>query len=213
MGQGIGGGVPQLGRLINRRAAGIGVAHRAGSLVERLPCRVVPGAADHPETGVVEHLDDVAVPAGRHHAEEGRSEFRVGDVVCRDMPPDMVDGDKGLSGGQGEALCVVDPHEQRPDQAGRVGDGDGVQAAKGQLRFAHRFLHDLADVLAVPPGGDLRHNAAVFAVLLHLGGNDGGEDLPPVYDHRGGSLVAGAFDCQYFHIFFQNDSPLQLDPH
>ena len=45
-------------------AAGVGHAHRAGGLVERLARRVVARFAEDAQVGVARNLDDVRVPAG-----------------------------------------------------------------------------------------------------------------------------------------------------
>ena len=212
-------GVAQLRRLVDVHPAGVRKPHRPGGLVKRLPRRVVPGAADDVEPGIIQHLDDMAMAAGGDHTEERRLKVGVGQVVARHMGTEVMGRDNRLAGREGEALGVVDPHQQRADQPRRVGDGDGVDVPKGQPRLLHRPVDHPADVLTVPPRGDFRYDAAVFAVLLHLGGDDRGEDFPPVFDNGRRRLVAGAFDAQDFdavvHILrmFLSVSGTDVRPH
>ena len=134
------------------------------------------------------------MPARHHEAEEGRLQLGMGQVVGGDVPADVVDGHEGLSRREGEPLGVVDPHEQRADEPRRGGHRDGVDPLERDARLVERALHHRHDVLAVAAGGDLRHHAAVDAVLRHLRVDDRRKDPAPVLHHGGGRLVAGAFD-------------------
>ena len=204
MGEGIGFGIAPLGGTVNGHAARVGVTHGPGSFVKGFAGGVVPGAADDPEMGIVQDLDDVAVSPGGHHAEEGRFKLRMRDVVGGNMGADVVGRNQGLAGGHGKALGVVNPNQQRADEPRRVGDGDGVQPGKIESRLLHGGIYHPADVFTVAAGGDLRHNAAVFPMLLYLGGDDGRPDLPAVDHYCRGSFIAGAFNCQNFDFLFQN---------
>ncbi len=77
-------------------AAGVGHAHGPGGLVEAFAGGVVPGAAYHPEMGVVQHLHNQAVAPRHQQTEEGRLQIGVGNVIGGDVGPQVVDGDKGL---------------------------------------------------------------------------------------------------------------------
>ena len=43
--------------------------------------------------------------------------------------------------------------------------------------------------------GDLREDAAVAGVDVHLGCDRGAEQDTPVLEHRASGLIAGGFDC------------------
>ena len=187
--------VPLLGDLVQLHPARVGDAHGPGGLVEGLPGGVVPGAAQDLQAGVVLHPDDVAVAPGDHQAQEGGCQLRAGEVVGGDVPPQMVHRDEGQPGGEGQALGEVHPHQQGPDEPRGVGDGDAVQVGEGLAALGQSLPHHPGDGLAVAAGGNLRHHAAVDLVFLHLRGDHRGEDLPPVLHHRGGGLVARAFNA------------------
>ena len=106
--------------------------------------------------------------AGDHQTGEGRRQLGKGDVVGGDVAPDVVHRNQRFSGGKGQALGEVHPHQQRTDQARRIGDGDGVHVGKTCPRVPQGLLHHAVDALHVAAGGDLRHHAAVNGVHIHL---------------------------------------------
>ena len=193
-GQTIGVGIAGGGQTIQVDPAGVGHSHGAGGLIEAFPRRVVPGAAQHAEAGVILRLHDVAVPAGDHQAEEGRLQLGEGQIVGGDMGAEVVDRNQGFARRQGQSLGEVDPYQQRADQARRVGNGHRIDRIQRKSCLLQRLPYHPADGLRVAAAGDLRHHAAVQLVLLHLGGHDAGENGSPVPHHRGGGFVAGRFD-------------------
>ena len=99
--------------------------------------------------------------AGRHKAEEGRLQLRVGQVEGRNVAPQMVDRHQRLARRVGEALGKVDAHQHGTDQAGRKGYGHGIHVFHGHVGIGQGFVHGGTDILGMAAAGDLRHNAAV----------------------------------------------------
>ena len=102
----VGFGVAVLRQLLELRPAGVGEAHRAGDLIECLARRVVAGAPDEREIGIPVHADDMAVSAGGDNAHERRLKIGICDIVCGDMPGDVVDAYERQILRVGEPLCV-----------------------------------------------------------------------------------------------------------
>ncbi len=75
----------------------------------------------------------------------------------------------------------------------------GADVRPPAARLLQRLLRQRGNDLHMLPGGDLRHHAAVEGVHIRLGGDDVGEDLPPVLHHRRGGLVAGGLKGQDLH--------------
>ena len=124
--QTVGFRVAGLGGVGDAGTAGIGQAQRPGHLVKGLAGGVVHRVAEDVVMGVVLYLHDVAVSAGRHKAEEGRLQLRVGQVEGCNVAPQMVDRHQRLARRVGEALGKVDAHQNCADEAGREGDSHGV---------------------------------------------------------------------------------------
>ena len=110
----------------------------------------------------------MAVTAADHQAEIRRFQFRVCNVVRRNMSCQMVRRHKGFSGGKRQPLGKVHTHQQRPDQSGVCGHGNTVQFRQDNTGIVQCLLYHGQHVFAVPAGGDLRHNAAVLFVFLYL---------------------------------------------
>ena len=65
-------------------------------------------------------------------------------------------------------LSKVHTHEQRADQAGRIGHGHSVNLAARHARLLERLLGKAGNCLNVLARGNFRHHAAVDAVQRHL---------------------------------------------
>ena len=108
-------------------AAGIRIAHSTGTLVEALPCGIVPCPSQNPEFRIGQHFHQMTVPAADDQTEIGRLQFRMCNVIRRNVPCQMMRRHKGLSGGQCQSLGEVHAHQQCPDQSGVCGHGNAVQ--------------------------------------------------------------------------------------
>ena len=63
-----------------------------------------------------------------------------------DVSEEMVDADDGLAGGGGESLGVGVADEERGDETGVAGDGDGVDVVEGGVGLGEGLVDDGADV-------------------------------------------------------------------
>jgi len=112
------------------------------------------------------------------------------------VPLQVVDADQRQPLPEGQPFGEVDADEQAAGQAGAARHGDGVEGVVAEGGFLHRLADDRADDLDVGAGGDLREDAAVRRMQVNLGGDDIGDDVPPVADDGGSGLVATGFDAQ-----------------
>ena len=126
---------------IQMQTARIRQPHGAGSLVQLFAGSVVPRPAEHTEGGIIKHLYKMRMSAADHKAQKRRFQFGMGQIIRRDVRTQMVYGHQRFSGGVGERFCVVDADQQRADQAGRVGHGNGVHLRKRHISVAQRLLH------------------------------------------------------------------------
>ena len=110
------------------------------------------------------------------------------------MALDVVDRNERHIERQCSRLGKIHADEQRADKAGRIGHGDGVQLAARQAGVLQRLLGKTVDGLNMLARGDLRHNAAVFAVQRHLRGDAVRQDASSVLHNGDGGLVAGGLN-------------------
>ena len=96
-------------------------------------------------------------------------------------------------------LGEIHADEQRADQAGRIGHGDGVNVGAAHIRGGKRLLGKAVDRFDVLARGDFGHDAAVEPVQRHLRGNLVCQHLAAVPHERNGGLVAGRFNGQDQH--------------
>ena len=118
----------------------------------------------------------------------------MGDVVGGDVAPDVMDGHQRQAQRHGRTLGEVHAHKDSADEAGGVGDGDGVQLLLGDSSVGQGLVSQGGDGLHVLAGGDLRHHAAVNGVHLDLGGHAVGQNGAAVLHHGDSSFVAGGFN-------------------
>ena len=111
-----------------------------------------------------------------------------------DVAGKMVDGNERLAQREGESFAVGDADQQRADQAGALGDGDGGEILQGDSGLLDGFADDRNDLAEVFARGEFGDHAAVLAVNFDLGGDDAGKDAFAIGDDGGGGFVAGRFD-------------------
>ena len=116
----------------------------------------------------------------------------MAEVVRGDVSRDVVDGYQRLARGKGEPLCEVDADEQGSDETRGIGHGYAVEVGELDISVRERLAGHTENVLAVAARGYLRHNSAVFSVLLYLCGDDRRAYRAAVLNHARGGLVAGA---------------------
>src|SRR5665213_2730475 len=113
-----------------------------------------------------------------------------------DVAFEMIDADQRLVEAEAKSFGIRDANEQRPGKPRAFRDGDGVEIGIGDARLQHGFAdhrHDVAEMLA---GGQLGDDATIVGVERHLRGDDVRQRGTACANHRGGSLVAGAFDAE-----------------
>ena len=115
------------------------------------------------------------------------------------MTVEVVDAHQGKIACEGYGFCEGQPDEKRSGEAGPLRDGDGVYPGKVASRLLERSAHDRIDHLDVASRGQLRHDASVEAVNIHLRGDAVGKDAGPVLDDGRGGLVAGSLDSEDAH--------------
>ena len=182
--------------------AGVGQPQCAGNLVKGFAGGVVHRAAQHLVAAPVLHHHNVAVATAGHQTEKRRFQVRMGQIVCRDMSPQMVYRHQRFAAGVGKALGKVDTHQHRADQARGKGDSHRIHVGHGHARVGQGFFHRGTDIFNVAAAGDLRHHTAVKGLLLDAGADHVGDQRPAVLHNGGGRLVAGRFNTQNIHLFF-----------
>ena len=100
----------------------------------------------------------------------------------------------------GEGAGGESTDEQRADQAGRVGDGDGVDVVPGAISVRQGFFDDRVNNLQMAAGGDFRDDAAVFGVDVDLGIDHIRKQAFAVFNDRRRCFVAAGLDSQNPHL-------------
>lgn len=90
--------------------------------------------------------------------------------------------------------------EQRADQAGRIGDGDGVDVVPGAISVRQGFFDDRVDNFQVAAGSDFRDDAAVFGVDVDLGIDHIRKQAFAVFNDRRRCFIAAGLDSQNPHL-------------
>lgn len=117
------------------------------------------------------------------------------------MRLDMVYFVKRLVVNDGEGAGGESTDEQRADQAGRVGNGDGVDIVPGAISIRQGFFDDRVNDLQMAAGGNLRDDAAVFSVDVDLGIDHIRKQAFAVFNDRRRRFVAAGLDSQNPHLF------------
>ena len=187
------------GQGVHGGAAGIGQAQHPGRLVEALPCCVIPGGAQNLHIRVVPDVHDHCVASGDGQGQEGRLQFRKGQVIGGDVAPDVVHRDQGHPQGKGHRLGEAEAHQHRADEPRGIGHCHRVDVGLLTARLPQSLVRQGGNGLHMLAGGDLRHHAAVQGVEVRLGGDGIGQDRAPVLHHGHRCLVAGGLKGQNFH--------------
>ena len=195
-------GISLLRGLVDLGSAGIAQPDLARHLVKGLSGRVILGPSQDLIFTVVPDQDQMGVAAGDNEAGKGRFQRRLRDIVGADMSLDVVDTDQGDPGRKAQSLGGGDTDQEGADQAGPVGDGDGVHLLQLFPSLLQGLADHLRDALGVFSGGDLGHHAPVEGVDIDLGGDHIGQDRAAVDNDGGGCLVTAGFDREDLHIFF-----------
>ena len=113
-----------------------------------------------------------------------------------DVAFQMVDGDEGQIGGEGQGFGVGDADEQGAGEAWTGGYGDGVEVGEGDAGLGERGADDRDDGAEMLAGGQFGDDSAISGVGGDLRGDNRAERVGPALDDGGGGLVARGFDGQ-----------------
>ena len=108
----------------------------------------------------------------------------------------VVDGNEGQVGGEGQGLGVGNADEERTGESGTAGHRNGVEAGKRDARVAKRGAdhgNNGAEMLAA---GKLGDDSAVTGMGGDLRGDNGAERVRAALNNGSGGLVAGRLDSQ-----------------
>jgi len=109
---------------------------------------------------------------------------------------DVVDGDEGDVGGEGDGFGVGEADEESARESGARCGGDGAEIGPGSAGTFEGFADHRDDCAEMFAGGEFGDDAAVSGVEFELAGDDVREDARTVFEDGGGGFVAGAFDCE-----------------
>ena len=109
------------------------------------------------------------------------------------MSLDVVYLVKRLIVNDGEGASSESADEQRADQAGRIGDGDGVDIVPGAICVRQGFFDDRVNNFQVAAGGNFWDNAAVFGMDVDLGIDHIRKQAFAVFNDLRRCLVAAGF--------------------
>ena len=87
------------------------------------------------------------------------------------MPLHVVDAQEWLVEAPGERLGEAEPDDQRPDQPGATGGGDGIDLRLVDTGLAQGIVDQGADGLDVGACRHLGHHAAESGMALDLAGD------------------------------------------
>ena len=90
--------------------------------------------------------------------------------------------------------------EQRADQAGRVGDSDGVDIIPGAAGIRQSLFNDRVNNLQMAAGGNFWDDAAVFGMDVDLGIDHIRKQAFAVFNDRRRCFVAAGLDSQNPHL-------------
>jgi len=85
-----------------------------------------------------------------------------------DVAFEMVDADEGDVPGKAERLGVGEADEEATDEAGAVGDGDGIEIFEAGVGLGEGFADDRDDGADVLAAGEFGDDATVLLVDIEL---------------------------------------------
>lgn len=92
--------------------------------------RVIARRAEDAELRIVLHVDDHAVPAGHDETEKRRLQLRIGQIVCRNVSPDVMHRHERHAEPQRREFREVHPDKHRADQPRRIRHGHGAESPR-----------------------------------------------------------------------------------
>ncbi len=182
--------------MVDGRTPGISETEEAGDLVEGLSCGIVDGLPEQAVVPVVDHLDQHRVPARHQEHHQRQFERLIFEERCVEMGLHVVDPDERDVPCHGQGLGRGDTHEQRSDQPGPDGAGDGVDPFGLDARLDDRPGDDRVEQVEMGTAGNLGHHTAVLRVQVDLRRHHAGQHVVTAHHQRRGGLVAAGLDAQ-----------------
>ncbi len=134
--------------------------------------------------------------------ERERGVFNVGAGLQNhrvDVAFDMVDGDERQIAGKAQGLGVGDADQERANQAGACGDGDGGEIVEAHAGFFEAEANHGDNGAQVFARSQLRDHAAVFAVRGQLGRNHRRAHRGSIFHDGRSGFIARGFNSQNLH--------------
>ena len=108
-------------------------------------------------------VNDHAVPAGHDETEKRRLQLRIGQIVRRNVSPDVMHPARAAREASAASFAKFHPNEHRADQPRRrIRHGHGVDVPARELCLLQRLIREAVDRLDVLARRDLRHHAATL---------------------------------------------------
>ena len=181
------------GESIDGDAAGVAEAEELGGFVEGLAGGVIEGSAKEAVVSEALDIEQEGVSAADDERGVGR-DFFASEKRREEVAFDVVDGEEGFCGTDGQTLCQSGSDKEGGGKAGAGGGGDGVEIGKGEAGFFHGQIDDVGGAGEVVARGDFWNDAAELGVDASLTENLVRADAVEIFQDRCGGFVAGGFD-------------------
>jgi hypothetical protein len=171
-----------------------------GRLVEGLAQSVVDGGAEPLVAADVVHEEELGVAARDQQQQIGRAQ-PLGEAHGERVCLQMIDAHQRALAHEGDRFRGRDADQEAADQAGSGRHRHRVETGKVDASLAHGLADDLVQAFHVCARGNLRHDAAVAAMLLplrpHHVGKDASAAVHTALDDGGCRLVATRLDAEH----------------
>ena len=152
----------------NLRTTGILQPHQLGGLVECLARRIIQRLAEQLVLTDAIDPNQLGMPARHQQSDERKSRRLFFQHRRQQMAFHMVHTERRNIPGERQCLGTGRSHEERTDQAGAGGVGDGVDVNRNATGFAQHLTDQRQHSLDVIARSQLRHYAAIYTVQINL---------------------------------------------
>ncbi len=160
--------IPLLRQARELRATRIAQPEQLGRLVEGLASRVVDRFAQQRVLAHAAHPHQLRMSAGNQQRNEGKGRGIGRQQGRQQMPLKVMHRQSRHAARQGERLGHAGTDQQRTRQPGASGVGDGVDVLDAQRGRLQHLLEQQRQAADVVTRGELRHDATVRRVQIHL---------------------------------------------
>ena len=142
------------------------------------------------------------MPAGHQQQQIGEGDI-VGEPHRQRMTGEMIDGDERQAAGERDRLRLRHPDDDAADEARPAGRRDRVEGLEADAGRIEAPFDQPVEMIQMRPRRNLRHDAAIGAMLGELREHEIGADAlrcrRRVADHRRRRFVAARLDPQHQH--------------